>query len=90
VISVNHSEIVSFIWGVADLIREPINPEANTRLFGQEVNTEKFAVCKSDLFMKSFDARDAGSGESEIRRFVLENDWLEALIAVPEQLFYNT
>src|SRR5439155_9610830 len=33
---------------------------------------------------------DAGSGESEIRRYVLENDWLEALIALPEQLFYNT
>ena len=33
---------------------------------------------------------DAGSGESEIRRFVFENDLLEALIALPEQLFYNT
>ena len=33
---------------------------------------------------------DAGSGESEIRRFILENDRLEALIALPEQLFYNT
>ncbi len=33
---------------------------------------------------------DAGSGESEIRRFVLENDLLESLIALPEQLFYNT
>ena len=33
---------------------------------------------------------DAGSGESEIRRYILENDWLEALIALPEQLFYNT
>ena len=33
---------------------------------------------------------DAGSGESEIRRFVMENDHLEALIALPEQLFYNT
>jgi type I restriction enzyme M protein len=33
---------------------------------------------------------DAGSGESEIRRFVLENDLLETLIALPEQLFYNT
>ena len=33
---------------------------------------------------------DAGSGESEIRRWILENDWLEALIALPEQLFYNT
>lgn len=33
---------------------------------------------------------DAGSGESEIRRWVIENDWLEAIIALPEQLFYNT
>ncbi len=33
---------------------------------------------------------DAGSGESEIRRWILENDLLEALIALPEQLFYNT
>ncbi|MBK7782465.1 MAG: N-6 DNA methylase [Ardenticatenia bacterium] len=33
---------------------------------------------------------DAGSGESEIRRFILENEMLEALIALPEQLFYNT
>ncbi|HXF91828.1 MAG TPA: N-6 DNA methylase [Nitrospiraceae bacterium] len=33
---------------------------------------------------------DAGSGESEIRRWILENDWLEAIIAMPEQLFYNT
>jgi len=33
---------------------------------------------------------DAGSGESEIRRWILENDWLDALIAMPEQLFYNT
>ena len=33
---------------------------------------------------------DAGSGESETRRHVLEHDLLEALIALPEQLFYNT
>ncbi|MBM3317571.1 MAG: SAM-dependent DNA methyltransferase, partial [Candidatus Eisenbacteria bacterium] len=33
---------------------------------------------------------DAGSGESEIRRFILEHDLLEALIALPEQRFYNT
>lgn len=170
-----------------DLLRPPINPNAEIHLFGQEVNPETWAVSKSDLFMKdptgrdadniafgstlshdrhagkAFDylianppygkdwARDAdavraehergaagrfgpglprvsdgqvlfllhmlshakerkdggsriaiimngsplftgdaGSGESEIRRFVLENDLLEALIALPEQLFYNT
>ena len=33
---------------------------------------------------------DAGSGESEIRRWVLENDMLEAIIALPNDLFYNT
>lgn len=32
----------------------------------------------------------AGSGESEIRKWVIENDWLEAIIALPEQMFYNT
>ena len=33
---------------------------------------------------------DAGSGESEIRRWIIEHDWLEAVIALPDQLFYNT
>jgi type I restriction enzyme M protein len=32
----------------------------------------------------------AGSGESEIRRWIIENDWLEAIVALPEQMFYNT
>ena len=170
-----------------DIIRPPVNPEADIHLFGQEVNPETWAVSKSDLFIKDPTGRDAdnigfgstlsndrqaghtfdyvianppygkdwkrdeeavraenergvagrftpglprisdgqllfllhmlahrkeskdggsriaiimngsplftgdaGSGESEIRRFVLENDWLEALIALPEQLFYNT
>ncbi len=164
-----------------------INPLAEVHLFGQEVNPETFAVCKSDLYMKSADGRDAenivfgstlsqdrhadkrfdyllanppygkdwnrdkeaveaeaergyagrfgagtprindgqllflqhmlsrmksteqggsrvaivmngsplftgdaGSGESEIRRWILENDWLDAIVALPEQLFYNT
>ena len=170
-----------------EMIRPPINPQAEIHFFGQEVNPETYAVCKSDLFMKSKDGHDAenilfgstlsndrhagrafdylitnppygkdwkrdeeavraeyergtagrfhqglprisdgqilflqhmlahmkgpaqggtriaiimngsplftgdaGSGESEIRRWVLENDLLEALIALPEQLFYNT
>lgn len=163
-----------------------LNPRAEVFLFGQEVNPETFAVCKSDLYMKSVDGKDAenikfgstlsndqhsdktfdyllanppygkdwkrdkdaveaeaqktgsrfwagtprisdgqllflqhmlsrmkaaaqggsrvaivmngsplftgdaGSGESEIRRWILENDWLEAIVALPEQLFYNT
>ena len=171
----------------AKRLGDPVNPDAHIHLFGQEVNPETFALCKSDLFMKSEDGGDAnnilfgstlsndrhagtgfdymianppygkdwkrdqdavrtehdrgapgrfapglprisdgqllfllhmlahakapdqggsriaiimngsplftgdaGSGESEIRRFILESDLLEALIALPEQLFYNT
>jgi type I restriction enzyme M protein len=167
--------------------RPGLNPRAEIHLFGQEVNPQTFAVCKSDLFMKSADGEDAehilfgstleadrhgarrfdylianppygkdwkrdeeavegehergeagrfgaglprisdgqllflqhmlfhmqppteggarvaiimngsplftgdaGSGESEIRRWILEHDWLEALVALPEQMFYNT
>ena len=32
----------------------------------------------------------AGSGESNIRQWIIENDWLEAVVALPDQLFYNT
>ncbi|AEE50068.1 type I restriction-modification system subunit M [Haliscomenobacter hydrossis] len=32
----------------------------------------------------------AGSGESNIRRWIIENDWLEAVVSLPEQMFYNT
>lgn len=32
----------------------------------------------------------AGSGESDIRRWIIENDWLETIVALPDQLFYNT
>lgn len=39
----------------------------------------------SPLFLGS-----AGSGESEIRRYIIENDWLEAIIQLPTELFYNT
>ena len=169
------------------LIQEPINPQADVHLFGQEVNPETFAVAKSDLYMKSVDGRDAegilfgstlsddrhagrnfdylianppygkdwkrdeaavkaehekgksgrfapglprisdgqllflqhmlskmvpekqggsrigivfngsplftgdaGSGESEIRKWIITNDWLEGVVALPDQLFYNT
>lgn len=33
---------------------------------------------------------DAGSGESNIRRWIIENDWLEAIVALPLNMFYNT
>jgi type I restriction enzyme M protein len=33
---------------------------------------------------------DAGQGESEIRKYIIENDLLEAIIALPNDMFYNT
>jgi type I restriction enzyme M protein len=33
---------------------------------------------------------DAGSGESNIRKWIIENDWLEAIVAMPTEMFYNT
>jgi len=33
---------------------------------------------------------DAGGGESEIRKYIIENDWLESIIALPKNIFYNT
>lgn len=33
---------------------------------------------------------DSGSGESEIRKWIIENDWLESVISLPDQLFFNT
>jgi type I restriction enzyme M protein len=33
---------------------------------------------------------DSGSGESEIRKWIIENDWLESVVSLPDQLFFNT
>lgn len=169
---------------VAEEAMKEFNPGLNVDLFGQELNGESFAICKSDMMIKGHDAsriaygntltqdahkgetfhymlsnppygvdwkkyaapikdeaenlgydgrfgaglprisdgqllfvqhmiskmRDdekgsrvgivmngsplftggAGSGESEIRRWMLENDWVEAIIALPTDIFYNT
>ena len=33
---------------------------------------------------------DAGSGESEIRKWIIENDWLETIVSLPTNMFFNT
>ncbi|MDE0057089.1 MAG: N-6 DNA methylase, partial [Defluviicoccus sp.] len=38
----------------------------------------------------SLSTGDAGQGESNIRRWILENDWLEAIVALPSNIFYDT
>src|SRR5207244_506874 len=76
-----------------------INPKMDVKMYGQELNDKTYAIAK----MESHGSRiaivfngsplftgDAGSGESEIRRWIIENDWLEAVVAMPTELFYNT
>lgn len=167
---------------VAEQYLKELNPDSSLILFGQEINPESYAICKSDMLIKGQDVDNikfgntftvdglqnekfnymlsnppfgvdwrkaqktikdeadslgfsgrfgaglprindgsllflqhmiskmdpdgsrigivfngsplftgaAGSGESEIRRWIIENDWLEAIIALPDQLFYNT
>ena len=60
--------------------REPMRP--NEHKHGSRL---AIVFSGSPLF-----AGGAGSGESKIRQWFIENDWLEAIIALPEQMFYNT
>jgi type I restriction enzyme M protein len=169
---------------VADAYLKELNPNAKLEMFGQEINPESYAICKSDMLIKGEDPSNikyddsftkdglpnekfdymlsnppfgvdwkkaqkdivdeyerhgfngrfgaglpsisdgsllflqhmiskmkqngegsrigivfngsplfsggAGSGPSDIRKWIIENDWLEAIIAMPDQLFYNT
>src|SRR6266567_7528810 len=169
---------------IADEYLHELNPDAQLELFGQELNPESYAICKSDMLIKGQNANHiklgnsftqdqlenetfdymlsnppfgvewkkvekeikkehekkgyngrfgaglprisdgallflqhmiskmkpsnggarigivfngspmftggAGSGESEIRRWIIENDWLETIVALPTELFYNT
>jgi len=53
-------------------------------------NTE-FRSCIAEIHNgSSLFTGDAGQSESNIRRYVIENDWLEAIIVLPLNLFYNT
>ena len=59
---------------------EPVRPEKH-----QHGSRLAIVFSGSPLFTGS-----AGSGESDIRKWIIQNDWLEAIIALPEQMFYNT
>ncbi len=57
---------------------KPVNASSNGSRIG-------IVLSGSPLF-----SGGAGSGESEIRRWIIENDWLEGIVALPDQMFYNT
>ena len=59
---------------------EPVRPEKH-----QHGSRLAIVFSGSPLFTGG-----AGSGESDIRKWIIENDWLDAIIALPEQMFYNT
>lgn len=59
---------------------EPVSPQEN--LHGSRL---AIVFNGSPLFTGG-----AGSGESDIRKWIIENDWLETIVALPEQMFYNT
>ena len=60
--------------------REPVRPKEH-----EHGSRLAIVFSGSPLF-----AGGAGSGESNIRKWLIENDWLEAIVALPEQMFYNT
>jgi len=76
------------------------NDTARVIAFGQDYNPRSYAVAASDLLIKGHrDSRvefgntltdDRFSGESDIRRWIIGRDMLEAIVALPEQMFYNT
>jgi type I restriction-modification system DNA methylase subunit len=87
-------------------IEENVSEKIIINLFGQELNPQTYSICKSDFLItgeKDDNSRigivfngsplfsgDSGSGESEIRKWIIENDWLECVVQLPDQLFFNT
>ena len=69
--------MISKMKPVADDLATPDIIEGGTRL--------AIVFSGSPLFSGA-----AGGGESDIRRWIIENDWLEGIVALPDQLFYNT
>jgi type I restriction enzyme M protein len=64
---------------------EPVRPE-------EQKHGSRMAVVLSGspLFTGSPSQNPNSKNESDIRRWIIENDWLEAIVALPEQMFYNT
>ncbi len=76
-----------------ELCGSAVNPEADIHLFGQEVNPETFGICKSDLFMKSEDGRDAdnvlfGNTLSNDRHANTTFDYIEGPSSITQRLRY--
>jgi type I restriction-modification system DNA methylase subunit len=89
--SENRSDL---IWSIANKLvglyrpheyGKVILPFTVIKQFGDTLDNDQFSGFTFDL-----QSGDAGSGQSEIRRYLIENDWLEAIVQMPNDLFYNT
>jgi type I restriction enzyme M protein len=73
-----------FIQHMIDKMK-PVVDDPNTKDIMEGGSRIAIILSGSPLF-----SGQAGSGESEIRRWIIENDWLEGIVAMPDQMFYNT
>jgi type I restriction-modification system DNA methylase subunit len=73
----------------ANLLYLVVRRFAEVDLHPERVPNEMMGSIFEELIRRFSEASNE-SGESEIRRWILENDWLEAIVALPDQLFYNT
>jgi len=91
--------ISNFIWGIADDVLRDLSPNpvlnADASVKHSGLDNHGMATVFEELVRRvhngsSLFTGDAGQGESNIRRWIIENDWLEAIVALPLNMFYNT
>ncbi|MHA8066951.1 type I restriction-modification system subunit M [Aquirufa sp. ROCK2-A2] len=85
-------------WGIEDAADATPRSSDGQLLFLMEMVNKMKPLSQSPLGSRiasvhngsSLFTGDAGGGESNIRRYIIENDWLEAIVQMPNNLFYNT
>lgn len=85
-------------WGVEESVDAVPRSSDGQLLFLMEMVNKMKPLSQSPLGSRiasvhngsSLFTGDAGGGESNIRRYIIENDWLEAIVQLPNNLFYNT
>ena len=85
-------------WGIAEDADATPRSSDGQLLFLMEMVSKMKSLSQSPLGSRiasvhngsSLFTGDAGGGESNIRRYIIENDWLDAIVQMPNNLFYNT
>lgn len=66
------------------------NPNARLIPYAQELNPETYAISVADKLIQGYDTKNINLGNTLSHDQLLENDWLESIIALPNDLVYNT